>query len=78
MTPKQMALSRLARLALNAASDSPAQSRAEVCMTVAAALRGDCPDLARLATAAAQQFNRATEAEADLLTHLSLNFPPDE
>lgn len=76
MTPKQMALSQLARRALNAVSESPPQERAEVCSLVAAALTGECRDLAQLATSAALQFNRASEAEAELLNHLSLDFSP--
>ena len=70
MTPKQMALSRLARLALNAASDSPPGVHAEVCTLVATALHEDCPDLAAAAARAAKQFSEASEAEADLLTQL--------
>ena len=71
MTPKQMALSRLARLALNAVSDSPPQERADVCQLVATALHDDCPDLAAIASGTAKQFSRAVEAEADLLSKLS-------
>jgi hypothetical protein len=70
MTPKQMALSQLARLALNAVSDSSPVAKAETCQLVSAALRDDCPDLAQLAAQASLQFSKATEAEADLLSHL--------
>jgi hypothetical protein len=70
MTPKQMALSRLARLALNAASDSPPAALADVCVVVAAALRDDCPDLASLAAATAKRFSEAADSTADLLAQL--------
>jgi hypothetical protein len=70
MTPKQMALSRLARLALNAASESPPHVRADVCRTVHTALQSDCPDLAQLAVTTATYFDQATDAEADLLSKL--------
>lgn len=65
MTPKQMALYRLARLALNAVSESPAAERADVFTLVAAALHDDCPDLSVLAANAAQNLSAADEAEAD-------------
>ncbi|MCW1883994.1 hypothetical protein OKA04_04590 [Luteolibacter flavescens] len=71
MTPKQMALSRLARLALNAASDSPPKEHADVCTLVATALHDDCPDLSVAAAAAAKHFSAASEAEADLLSQLN-------
>ena len=67
MTPKQMALSRLARLALNAASDSTPQARAEVCQFVGTALADDCPDLSEAAIATALRMNAASESEQDLL-----------
>lgn len=67
-----MALSRLARLALNSVSDSSPTERAEVCMLVASALHDSCPDLAELARNAALKFSAATETEADLLTKLSV------
>jgi hypothetical protein len=70
MTPKQMALSRLARLALNAVSESPLTTRAETYTLVAAALRDDCPDLSAAAANAAHQLHHATEAEADFFQHL--------
>lgn len=70
MTPKQMALSRLARLALNAASDSPPAALADVCTLVAAALHDDCPDLAALAAMTAKRFSEAAESTADLITRL--------
>lgn len=62
-----MALSRLARLALNSVSVSPPSDRAEVCRLVATALREECPDLAELAALTANQFHKATESESDLL-----------
>ena len=65
-----MALSRLARRALNAASASPPKEHAEVCTLVATALHDDCPDLAEAAAKAAASFNAAAEREADLLTLL--------
>jgi hypothetical protein len=71
MNPKKTALSRLARLALNAASERSPNEHAEVCRMVAVALADDCPDLAELASKAAHHFSEATEAEADLLSHLS-------
>lgn len=71
MTPKQMALSQLSRLALSAASESPPAQRAEVCRTVNLALQDDCPDLAALAANAATYFDQATDAEQDLLTRLN-------
>ena len=71
MTPKKTALSRLARLALNAASERSPEDHAEVCRTVAVALADDCPDLAELASKAAHRFSEATEAEADLITQLT-------
>lgn len=71
MTPKQMALSRLARLALNAASESPPQMHAEVCQLVATALHDDCPDLATAASTAAKHYSEAAEAEADFIALLS-------
>ncbi len=70
MTPKQMALSRLARLALNGASASPPAELADVCQLVAVALHDDCPDLATLASATAQRFSEAADATADLLAQL--------
>lgn len=66
-----MALSRLARLALNSVSDSPPHERAETCTLVSIALQDECPDLAALAIKAAHEFRAATETEADLLTKLS-------
>ena len=70
MTPKQMALSRLARLALNAVSESPAAERADALTLVAAALHDDCPDLSSLAANAAQNLSAAAEAEADFFQQL--------
>ncbi len=70
MTPKQMALSRLARLALNGVSDSPPAALAEVCTLVAAALHDDCPDLASMAATTAKRFSEAADATADLLAQL--------
>ncbi len=70
MTPKQMALSRLARLALNSVSDSPPHERAEICTLVATALIDDCPDLAALAAKTSSQFCEASESESDLLSRL--------
>ena len=66
MTPKQMALSRLARLALNAESESPPARRAETCRLVALALSDDCPDLASLAAATAAKYSEAHETESQL------------
>lgn len=71
MTPKQMALSRLARLALNAASVLPAKDHAEVCRTVAFALGDDCPDLSQLAAKTAAQFEEAIETSTDLLARFA-------
>lgn len=65
-----MALSRLARLALNAASASPPKEHADVCTLVATALHADCPDLAAAATRAAAAYSTAAEQEADLLSAL--------
>ncbi len=70
MTPKQMALSRLARLALNAASESPPAAHADVCRLVATALHDECPDLAAAAAIAAKHYAEAVDAETDLLTRL--------
>lgn len=70
-----MALSRLARLALNSVSDSPPHERAETCRLVATALTEECPDLASLATRAAFLFHQATETEADLVTALTNQDP---
>jgi hypothetical protein len=66
-----MALSRLARLALNSVSESPPHERAEVCSLVASALGEDCPDLATLAARTSSHFHQAIEAESDLLSQLS-------
>jgi hypothetical protein len=66
-----MSLSRLAQLALSAASESPPSERAEVCRLVASALHDDCPDLAHLALQAASHFHSAAEAEQDLLSRLT-------
>ena len=66
-----MALSRLARLALNSVSDSPPHERAEVCRLVSTAMTDECPDLASLASRAAAKFHEATETEADLITALT-------
>lgn len=66
-----MALSRLARLALNSVSDSSPNERADVCTLVATALHDECPDLSDLARATALKFSEATEAEEDLLSKLS-------
>jgi len=71
MTPKQMALSQLARRALSAESESSPTAKAEVCQLVSAALQDECPDLAQLAAQTALQFNKASEAESDLLSHLN-------
>lgn len=71
MTPKQIALSRLARLALSSVSESPPHERADVCQLVASALADECPDLAKLATQASLKFQEATETEADLLSKLT-------
>ncbi len=67
-----MALSRLARLALNAASEFPPADRADAYRIASCALRDDCPDLAELAATAAANFHQATESEAELLQHLNL------
>lgn len=66
-----MALSRLARLALNSVSDSSPSERADACTLVATALHDECPDLADLARTTALKFSEATEAEEDLLTRLN-------
>ena len=71
MTLKQMALSRLARLALNAASESSPQAKAEVYQIISAALHDDCPDLALSAAQTANHFNCAQESESDLLFQLT-------
>lgn len=72
MTPKQTALSQLARLALNAASEMPAERRADVCRTVAVALLDDCPQLSKLASRAASQLSESTDTITDLLEQLNL------
>jgi hypothetical protein len=72
MTPKSMALSRLARLALNSVCDSPPETRAEVCQLVSTALSDECPDLAALAAATAAKFHAAAESEISLIQKLDL------
>jgi hypothetical protein len=72
MTQKQMSLSRLARLALSAASASPPSDRAEACRIVAIALSDECPDLAALAAATAAKFHAAAESEISLIQKLDL------
>lgn len=66
-----MALSRLARLALSAVSDSPVPARAEACRLVAVALQDECPDLAQLASRAAGRFAEAIEDEQTLISQLN-------
>jgi hypothetical protein len=71
MTPKQTALSRLARLALNAVSASPVAERVNAYTLVAAALHDDCPDLSGLAANAAHNLSVAAESESDLFQQLT-------
>ena len=62
-----MALSRLARLALNSVCDSPPNDRAEVYQLVATATHEECPDISELATKAATHLHAVHETEAELL-----------
>ncbi len=66
-----MALSQLARLALNSVSESPPHKRASTCLLVAEALDGECGDLAQLAKATAHKFQDFAETENDLLNQLN-------
>lgn len=65
-----MALSRLARLALNSVCDSPPNERAEVYQLVATATHEECTDLSELAAKAAVHLHAASETEAELFDFL--------